>query len=100
MADEPSPGEALRGVAEVTRRLENLADRMERTYVTREVYLRDHNEHERRIGNLEADNEERERIAAATRRQVMGMVLAAVLTGFSSLGVSIALVLFSGLLSR
>lgn len=82
MGDEPTLGEALRRLDAVSKHLDTLAAQMAEdrrdfasTYVRHDVYEARHLSLDRRVTILEADNEDREKTAAETRRQFMFLVL-------------------------
>lgn len=61
------------------------------TYIPRELYNEKHMVHEKRINDLEEENEERDKISAETRRQLLFIVLAALLTALCALIVAVYL---------
>lgn len=89
-ADEPTLGEALRRLDDVSKKLDGLAQQLSddrrdfaTTYVPRELYETRHMHlHDRikavteRLDSQEREQEERDRSAAAFRRQLLLIVLA------------------------
>ena len=100
---EPTIGEAVRRINEVSQQLSALALRMAQdrrdaaaTYVPRELYEARHSFVNRRIDVLEAADEareqadkERERTAAETRRQLLFITLGAFATGIVAIIVAV-----------
>lgn len=98
MSDEPSVGEIIRRLDDVSRRLDDTSkrvdaqsERMEARYVAKGEYLSDRRGDERRLKDLEDDIEK----AGAFRRQVAAGVLIAVL-GFVAQAVITITVLRGG----
>lgn len=93
MADgEPTLGEVIRRLDAVSLQLTTLAAQMAQdrrdaaqTYVSRELYNARHEVIRRDVDELKQENEERNKTDAATRRQILFLVLGAVLTAVCSL---------------
>lgn len=100
---EPTLGEVLRRLEEVVRQLTDIssqmkADRVEasNTYVRKDVYGAEYTSHERRLKDLEDENQTREKQAADTRRQFIFLVLSLAIPVIASLLLSVNQYLASG----
>lgn len=89
---EPSLAEVLRRLDETNKQLADLvqqmrADRVEAaaTYLRRDVYTAEAAAFNRRVGDLEADQANREKSAGETRRQLLFVVLASFLPSLGTL---------------
>ena len=103
MTAEPTLGELLRRLEEVVKQLQDISGKMERdrsdaaqTYVRKDVYSAEFQSHERRIKDLESENQDREKQAADTRRQFIFLVLSLAIPVIASLLLSVNQYLSSG----
>jgi hypothetical protein len=92
VADEPSLGEVLRRLDDVARQMTALAlqmrdDRLEAaaTFVRQDVYTANTIALTTRVTKIEADDEAKEKDAAAFRRQLLFIILAVAIPAIASL---------------
>lgn len=100
---EPSNGEVMRRLDEVSRQLLQLAQDMRDdrntaadTYVRKDVFTPTHEATTRRIEDLERESAEREKAQDAFRRQIIVTVIAAALPAVLALVLAINNVLNAG----
>ena len=103
MADDVGLGEVMRNLAAISVRLDQLAsrldrmaDEMDRKYVPREVYTARHDHLSKAVRDIQEGNEEREKFAADTRRQLLFLALGGFTTAVFSLVVTVVIYLVSG----
>lgn len=103
MTVEPTLGEVLRRLEQVVTQLQDISNKMDKdrsdaalTYVRKDVYNAEAGAHERRIKDLEDENQAKEKTAADTRRQFIFLVLSLAIPVLASLLLSINQYLSSG----
>lgn len=91
-SDQPSSGEMWRE----TQRLNTRVDRIEKDYVRKDVYEAKYSSAIQRVEDLEKANEQRERDAVNTRRQLLMLVAGIAIPAILGLLLSLYSILPSG----